>query len=74
MAVHVGLFCSPIEEELAMAEEDRRRAEEVRHAFEGFLDRLARAVADDLARTQRVAHPPRGRRMRPPTDREESSG
>ena len=57
-----------------MAEEDRRRAEEVRHALERFLDRLARAVADDLARTQQVDLPPRGRTMKPPTNREESSG
>ena len=56
-----------------MAEEDRRRAEEVRHALERFLDRLARAVADDLARTQQVALPPRDRPKKPPTDREESS-
>ena len=74
MAAHVGLFCSPTEEDLVMAEEDRRRAEEVRHALEKFLDGLARAVADDLALTQQVNLPPRGRTMKPPTDREESSG
>jgi hypothetical protein len=57
-----------------MAEEDGRRAEEVRHAIERFVDRLARAVADDLARTQQVDLPPRGRLIKPPTDRGESSG
>jgi hypothetical protein len=67
-------FFFPTEEELTMAEEDRRRAEEVRHALERFLDRLARAVADDLARTQPVDLPPRGRTMKPPSDPEEASG
>jgi hypothetical protein len=74
MAAHVGLFCSPTEEDLAMAEEARPRAEEARDALERFLDRLARAVADDLARTQPVNLPLRGRAVKPPKDREESSG
>ena len=44
-----------------MTEENRRRAENVRHALGEFLDRLAKAVADGLGRSKQV-----GQRARPP--------
>jgi len=44
-----------------MIEENHAEAEKVRQALGEFLDRLAKAVADSLARTKQVGHSKRRR-------------
>jgi len=61
-------------EDCTMSEERRRQAEAVRHALGEFLDRLAKAVIDGLARSKPVGPSARRRPARPPEGRTKSSG
>ncbi len=55
-------------------EGDHSEAEDVRKALEKFLDRVASAVADGLARTKVVGDPGRDRSTRPPEGGAKSYG
>ncbi len=73
-AFRAGLFCLPTEEDSVMTEVNRPEVEEVRQALGEFLDRLAKSVADGLARTKQTVRPTRGRSAEPPKEGTKSSG
>jgi hypothetical protein len=56
-----------------MTEENRIQAEKVRHALEGFLDRLAAAVVASLARSEQADPSTRCRSAKPLEDRTKAS-
>jgi hypothetical protein len=57
-----------------MNEEYRPHEEQIRHALDQFLDRLAKAVAEVLVRSKPGGQPARRRAAKSPEDETEPTG
>jgi hypothetical protein len=68
-----GFFCSFSEERSAMSRDQCTEIEKVREALGGFLDWLAKAVADGLARRKQNSHSSPRRSPKPLEDESKST-